>query len=456
MSGRFLLAATGSGHGKTTLTCGLLYLMREKKYHMACAKCGPDYIDPMFHKRILGLPSGNLDGFFLDTDELRSLCAEYEKDGDILMIEGVMGYYDGIGDTSHASSYEVAVKTDTPVVLLVDCKGMAASAKAVLQGFAGYQVNHCIKAVLWNRLPAAYYEDMRAFSQSLGIKSIGYVPNLPSHLQLKSRHLGLVMAGEIKNFKELMQELAEVLEKTIDVEALADIADGAQPLTGTDKEKKSGTGAGGQHFRVAVAKDEAFCFLYEDNLRMLEKAGCEIVYFSPLHDAALPKQCQGLLLSGGYPERYAKELSDNKSMLQSVGEAVERGICCLAECGGYLYLHDKLQDEKGTLYPMVGVISATALRQPKLQHFGYVYVTLLEDSLIGKKGDCYTAHEFHYWQSKGEEQTGAFRCEKASGQGEWCGGVASPTLYAAYPHFFYRGNQEIVKNFCLAMKESAI
>ena len=449
MARRVMIAAAGSGCGKTTISCGLLACLKRRNLRVASCKCGPDYIDTMFHSRVLSVPSGNLDGFFLEKEGLCELARRYGKEQDILVLEGVMGYYDGIGMTSRASSYSIALETQTPVVLIINCKGMAASIEAVLQGFLQYKNPSMICGVLFNRLPASLYAPLKEKVEALGIISVGYLPVLPQDLLFESRHLGLVTAGEIADFSSKIEKLSDIMEETVSIDALLEIAGntGIEDAGEGEEECQSGQG-----LRIAVAKDEAFCFLYEDNLFQLKRRGCELIYFSPLKDGKIPPDCQGLILSGGYPELYANELSANISMLESVRQAVAGGICCLAECGGFLYLHKEIEGSDGICYKMADVIDARAYRQKRLKHFGYVYTFLTKDGILGKKGDYYKAHEFHYLQS--DEEGTALRVEKASGNGCWTTAYMTDTMYAGFPHFFLAGNTGIMDNFIEKMRQA--
>ena len=476
MAKQLMFSAPSSGSGKTTITCGILWLMKKKGYKLAACKCGPDYIDPMFHSRVLGIPTGNLDGFFLDEEELLQVAARYGRDVELLILEGAMGYYDGIGGTCRASSFEVARATKTPVILIVDCQGMANSVLALLKGFCQYKKDSWIEGVIFNRLAPSLYESLKEQTEEMGIKVCGYVPKLPEECILQSRHLGLVTAGEIKNFQEKMDKLSQILSETLDFNGIIELAKGREKniVSGdrnsetegerndvasiTDQKPKDSVckkiKINSKKIKVAVAKDEAFCFLYEDNLEILKSYGCELLYFSPLHDKALPDGCQGIFLSGGYPELYAEELSKNIEMRQAVKKAVQDGICCFAECGGYLYLHSDLQGEDGKYYPMAGVLSGKAWRETRLKHFGYIYTTLQKDGLLGKKGMTYKAHEFHYYHSDQKEE--AMLAEKAAdSKKNWMAGVMTDNLYAGFPHYYFAGNEKLVENLISCMCNSA-
>lgn len=276
---RIMIAGTKSGSGKTTLTCGLLNCLVKRKFSVSSFKCGPDYIDPMFHQKVIGTRSGNLDSYFMSPEEVKESLWENARDTDISVIEGVMGYYDGIGFTSEASSYSIATITKTPVILVIDCKGMGCSIKAHLKGFLDFKEESGIKGVLFNRLPAVLYPEAVKMAEEFGVKPLGYLPT-SKEFTLQSRHLGLVTAGEIKDLQEKLDRLSEKIEETVDLEAIFALAKEAEPLAFSISEIKSVTD--GKTVRIAVAKDDAFCFLYQDNLRLLEKLGVELIYFSPL------------------------------------------------------------------------------------------------------------------------------------------------------------------------------
>lgn len=438
---RVLFAGTGSGSGKTTLVCGILQCLVRRGISPSAFKCGPDYIDPMFHQRVLGVPSGNLDNFFCNKDRLKYLLAENTGEG-IAVIEGVMGYFDGIGVTENASSFSIADATDTPTVLIINCRGMAASIKALLKGYIEYEPKNQrhIKGVIFNMLPETFYAEFALYAESLGVKPLGFVPQ-KKELFLESRHLGLVTPEEIEGFKEKINTLADLLEKTVDINGLLALATNVTEIEYTD--------IWGQIDRlprtvkVAVTKDNAFCFLYRDNLDFLEKAGCEIVYFSPLKDNKLPEQMDLLLLCGGYPELYAKELSENKTMRDSIQKWVKEERPCIAECGAFLYLQKELEDCQGSCYEMAGVFSDRGSKNQRLQNFGYIEMTAEQENLICKKGEVITAHEFHYW-SCGEMGEG-FIAKKPSNGKSWGAAIVKPYLYAGFPHIYYYGDKNMEK-----------
>lgn len=457
-----LIAATGSGSGKTMFTCGLLRLLQQKEYNPCAFKCGPDYIDPSFHKRILGVPSYNLDPFFTEENVLKQLYEAHSKGHDISVIEGVMGYYDGLGFSDEASTYSVAKALNVPVILLVDCKGMGHSVLATVEGFVKHRSPSRIAGVIFNRMTSSLYEKAAEAVRDLGIIPLGYLPE-SKELRLESRHLGLVMADEVQNFTERIDAIAGLLAESVDVGGILELAKSGMSarsgqLITRFKETESVDSAEGRSAtvcvnpktpRIAVAQDEAFCFLYEDNLNFLREKGAEIVSFSPLHDKEIPPNCHALYLSGGYPELYAGQLEQNFSMKKDIRDKIAAGMPCIAECGGYLYLHEQLEAQSH-FYEMVGIIPARAVNRRRKGHFGYIKVTLQKDCLLGKKGDSFRAHEFHYWESSMEQED--LHVLKPGNGNTWTEGLCTETLYAGFPHLYFYGSPDMGENFLTAAR----
>ena len=443
---RFLIAAPSSGSGKTMITCGLLQLLKNRGMKVASFKCGPDYIDPMFHSRVIGAKSRNLDPFFVDRKTLRAILAENSRDCAISVIEGVMGYYDGLaGISTDASAWDVADKTDTPTVFLVNCKGLSVSVIPWIKGFLEYKKNSHIAGVILNRLSPMMYGRMKdMIEKELPVKVLGYVPVMED-LHLESRHLGLVMPGEIENLQEQLQSFAQKLEKTIDVEALLDLAGQAEDIN--DELSKPDCDYKG--IRIGLAKDEAFCFFYEDNLNLLRSMGAELVEFSPIHDKKVPEDIQGLLFHGGYPELYARELSANQSMKESIKTAVNGGMPCYAECGGFMYLHEKMQGQDEAWYDMVGLINGSVHKTDHLNRFGYV--RLSEGKVFGQEVGEIPAHEFHYYDS--ENCGDAFQASKPLSKRGWRCIHSEDYLMAGYPHLYYYGNPKVAEAFLKKCQE---
>lgn len=431
---RILVAAPGSGSGKTLLTTGLLTLFQNRGIRCRSFKCGPDYIDPMFHKYVLGIDSCNLDSFFLSQEELRALFRKRATDAELSILEGVMGYYDGIGGNSTAAStYEVAKITDTPVILVLDGKGSSLSLAAQVKGFLDYRKDSHICGVILNKTNKMVGERLRPEIEKLGVRYLGAVPVCET-MDIKSRHLGLTMPQEQSELRGHLNAFAKQLEECLNVEGILELAgyskkDEIRPI---DSESEPPTR------RMAVAMDEAFCFYYQENLDFLRQHGWEVVPFSPLHDTALPEQIHAILLGGGYPELYAKELSANEPMLASIRNAHAEGIKILAECGGFLYLQEHLEDETGRSWPVAGLIHADGFRTEKLSRFGYI--SLMQNGAVRIKG-----HEFHYWDSTAPGS--AFWAEKPQSNRGWDCMYQTDSLFAGFPHLYYLSGPDLILSF---------
>lgn len=437
---RIMIAGSGSGCGKTTAVCGILYGLQKRGLHVEAWKCGPDYIDPMFHTKVLGAGTGNLDLFFSGRDIVCSLLAERANHADISVIEGAMGYYDGIGMTQEAGCHALAEATGTPVILVVDPKGMGSSVFALLQGFLNYRKPNRIVGIVFNRTSGKRFAALKPFAEEMGLKAVGYIPPQKEFL-LEGRHLGLVTADEVERFQEKLERFWELLQDTIDWELLLQLAGAAGPVSYRELPPVFG----GKNVTVGVARDEAFCFLYEDNLRYLKKNGCKLVFFSPLRDKTLPEGIDGMILCGGYPELYAAALSENTEMKKAVREAVVSGMPCIAECGGFLYLQQDITDMAGNLYEMAGVLDGHGFRGKGLAHFGYITASRRKGRLFGKEDMKFRAHEFHYFQC--DPPGSAFLAEKASGEARWLTGIVNENLYAGFPHIYFYGNDCFAQGF---------
>ena len=432
---RILLAGVSSGCGKTTVTCAVLQALVNRGLKVGAFKCGPDYIDPMFHSRIIGAKSANLDLHFFRENTLRYLLAKNAADRDMSIIEGVMGYYDGKGlTTTRASSYEVAKTTDTPVVLVVSAKGASLSVLATIHGFLSFCPDSNIRGVIINQISPMTYEALaQEIETRFGIRAYGYLPKM-ADCALESRHLGLVTAAEVENLRDKLQTMAAQAEKTIDLDGLLALAQEAAPVSYEPVclPRK-------EPVRIAVARDNAFCFYYEDSLEALQEMGAELVSFSPLDDEKLPENIHGLYIGGGYPELYAEKLSKNTSMRSAVRTALEKGIPCIGECGGFMYLAERIGD-----HPMVGFLSGNCFNTGKLTRFGYVTLRAKRDNLLCRAGEEIPGHEFHHWDctQPGED----FTAIKSTGKA-WSCAVATDRLYAGYPHFHFYANPAFAEGF---------
>lgn len=440
---RIMLAATASGSGKTLITCGILQALKNRGMKMSSFKCGPDYIDPMFHGRILGISSKNLDTYFTDEEMTRYLFAREASLSDFSILEGVMGYYDGIAGISlQASAYDVARVTKTPVILIINAKGMSTSVIALIQGFLQFQSDSHIAGVILNHTSAMLYPRLKEqIEKLLPIKVLGYVPTVSEYV-IESRHLGLVTPNEIENLQEKLEGLATVLEETIDLDAMIKLGECAEDMNFQEPKLPDYRCS---KVRIGIAKDEAFCFYYRDNLELLERFGAELIFFSPIHDEKLPENLNGLIFYGGYPELYAKELSENQSMIQEIKNAITSGMPYLAECGGFMYLHEFMEDMKGNTHPMLGIIKGTVYKTSKLGRFGYIELKSNKTSVFGNENLFCRGHEFHYFDST---SNGAdFVAKKPLTNRSWECIHANENGVAGFPHMYYYSNPQMIVDF---------
>ena len=478
-----MLTAMGSGAGKTVTGCAILAALKKRGVRLSAFKCGPDYIDPMFHERALGVPCRNLDLFLQGEDGVRSTLARAEAD--FALVEGAMGYYDGLNYTDEASAYRLARLTGTPAVLAVPPQSSALTLAAQICGLLGFRPESGIAALLLTCCPEKRAMVLApVLERETGLPVLGFLPPMEA-ARFESRHLGLMTAQEIHGLEARLAALGDAAERYLDLDRLLALGN-RLPLEGklsrpisreavtdeveppvfdrecTDGETDTSSvirlaGDAGCHLtlkgkakcRIAVARDEAFCFLYADNLDALRGAGAELVFFSPLHDAALP-DADGLYLPGGYPELHARALSENETMRRSIMEAVGRGLPTVAECGGFLYLQQSLEDAEGHSFPQCGALPGHGFKTERLQRFGYLTLRAPLDSLLFRAGEKLPAHEFHYWDST---ENGAALCaEKADGR-TWRCGFATPSLYAAFPHLHFCGEKPLAERFVKACEQ---
>lgn len=452
-----MIAAPKSGSGKTMITCALLQLLKDSGKNVLSYKCGPDYIDPMFHKKVLGVPSKNLDTFFTDEKTTVQLFLDERADGDFAVLEGVMGLYDGLGGIyEQGSSYHLAKVTQTPIILVVDAKGMGKSVLALIAGFLQYDTHHLIKGVLLNRMSKGYYDIIKPLiEKELSVKVVGYFPE-QKDIGLSSRHLGLVMPDELSDIKKQLNETADRLKKTIDMDLFIDIAEAADEIGDSENadvyiEKNIGNCDQNEFSQnkaintvnIAVAMDEAFCFYYEDNIRMLEKCGAQLLYFSPLHDTGLPEDCDAMLLGGGYPELYAKELSKNVSMLNAIKKAFRAGMPTVAECGGFMYLHTYIHNQN-CVFDMAGALDGECHFKGKLVRFGYIELAEKHSNFL-PPNEKIKAHEFHYYDST-DNGADCIATKPATGRSYDCV-ISHDNYWLGFPHLYYPSNTHFAESF---------
>ncbi len=464
-----MIAAPQSTSGKTVVTCGILGALKKRDMDVVSFKCGPDYIDPMFHRTVLGIPSGNLDGFFSDSQQLRALAAaadikeksaireDHER---LFIVEGVMGLYDGLGGVSQeASSYAVAEALDIPIVLVINARGMGRTIISLLKGILLDDTSHLIRGVILNKISKSWYPTIsNLIENETGIPVLGYLP-VNNDLMIKSRHLGLITPSDMKEVNKTLAAAAQVCEECISIDDLMALA--KKPAACNNIMEKANTknqgsstsdsrkifygGSQGQHrIRIAVAEDEAFCFLYEENKNILKQFGAELVSFSPLHDENLPENTAGIYLCGGYPELYLKQLSENKTMLVSIRNAIQMGVPSIAECGGFLYLQESVADGDGNIYPLCGVLKGHGEKKKNLVRFGYVTLQdAPENSFLGT--GRIRGHEFHYYDvtDNGNDVTAI---KPVSGK-TWSCIHAAEDHWWGFPHLYYPNHPEFAKRF---------
>lgn len=449
---RVMFAATRSGSGKTTVTCGVLAALKKQNIKVQAYKCGPDYIDPMFHRTVLGIDTGNLDTFFADADAIGRILARDTKDAELIVMEGVMGYYDGVGGaTTMASSYELSKVTKTPVVLIVDAKAASVTLAAIIRGIMEYKKDSRIVGVILNRVSPMFYSRIKhVIETECGIPVLGYLPEDAS-FAVPSRHLGLLQPDEMQKQRDWVETVAKAARKTIDIDGILEIAAQAEMLQiqkATGETEKSKFPAG---YRIGVARDAAFSFYYRENLRMLEDMGATLVYFSPLTDAHV-SEVDALIFGGGYPELYAKQLYENQSMRASVWQALEAGMPCHAECGGFLYLGKSLADAEGNVYEMVGFLDGAGFRTERLQRFGYVELAPQEADAFAVN-TVLRGHEFHYWDST-DCGDACLAWKPLSKQKTYPCMVKKKGTFAGFPHLYYAGAENFFYHLFLNSTEN--
>lgn len=429
---QFLLAAPRSGSGKTTMTCALLMALKRRGCAPCAFKSGPDYIDPMFHRAVLGVESRSLDLFFSAPETVRALYAKGAAGHGAAVCEGAMGFYDGLGGVSdRASAWHLADTLGLPVLLVVEPKGQSLTLAAELKGLNSFRTPSHIAGILLNNCTARMHALLAPMlEKETGLPVLGFLPKLPEAV-IGSRHLGLYTAAEVENLQQKLALLADAAEEHIDWPRLLALCEKEPPALPVEPETPPA------RVRIAVAQDEAFCFTYAETLEAFRDAGAEVVFFSPLRDTALPGNIGGLYLPGGYPELHARELSGNTSLLREIKRKIESGLPTAAECGGFLYLGQSLTDAEGQSWPMVGVLPGEAKDAGRLVRFGYAALSADSDSMLFRAGESFPIHEFHHWDSTANGA--ALAAKKPVGGAEWRCGFIDEHFYAGFPHLYWAG-----------------
>lgn len=436
-----VIAAPASGSGKTTVTLALLAALHRRGLSVAPFKVGPDFIDPGHHAAVCGRPSRNLDGWMCGEVGVRATFAHGCCEAGIAVIEGVMGLFDGAaGDNDAGSTAEISRWLGGRILLVVDARSQARSAAALVQGFSSFDPRLEFAGVLCNRVGSARHAELLrdAFASVPGLPPLlGCLPR-DEEVALPERHLGLVTAGERELEEDFYGRLADWLERHVDVDALlgqrGQILTFDMPAQGQDLTPK---------VRIAVARDEAFCFCYPENLELLQTAGAEIVPFSPLRDASLPAGIDGLYLPGGYPELHAGRLAQNASLLRDIRDAAEAGLPVYAECGGLMLLAESIDE-----HPMAGIFPAVARMLPRRKALGYRQVTFTRDTVLGPAGTTARGHEFHYSEMvMPPEIARAYRLARADGTMQEDEGFVIGSVLGSYVHLHFGSNPQVPANF---------
>ncbi|BAU26245.1 hydrogenobyrinic acid a,c-diamide synthase (glutamine-hydrolysing) /cobyrinate a,c-diamide synthase [Aneurinibacillus soli] len=446
---RIIIAGTGSGAGKTTVTIGLMAAFQRRGLTVQGFKCGPDYIDPAYHAAITGRPSRNLDSWMLPSDTVRSVLARASQDADISIIEGVMGLYDGKSPTEDTgSTAEISLLTDTPVVLVVNVHSMARSAAAVVKGFQLLNPAVRIVGVIANHAGSTGHGKIiqQAVEQECGIPLLGTLVRT-NEIRIPERHLGLLPAVERGELDALFTKAGEMIEQNIDLDRLLELAETNEIMVEPEAVQSHG-----KKIRIAVARDAAFNFYYPENLELLTQAGAECVYFSPLADEPVPDGVEGLYIGGGFPEEFAPQLADAKHSRTSIRQAIEGGMPAFAECGGFMYLTDEIVTTSGESYAMIGLVSGKARMQTKRAALGYREVTGLPGNFLLPDGAVARGHEFHYSVFEaGAELPHAYTSQGRFGSKSE--GVVLHNLVAGYTHLHFGSQPDLVHNWVAACLE---
>ncbi|NLI81462.1 MAG: cobyrinate a,c-diamide synthase [Deltaproteobacteria bacterium] len=482
----FCVAGTHSGCGKTTVTLALIASLKQRGLKVQPFKVGPDFIDPGFHSQLAGIESRNLDGWMLTREYNQSLFQEMLGEGDVAVVEGVMGLFDGYdGSSESGSTAEMAKWLGIPVVLIVDARSMARSAAAVVHGFIHFDPEVAIAGVIFNRIAGpGHLEYLRdAIRSNLpGVAILGGLPR-ETVIEIPERHLGLVTADEVLLGPVWVERAKAIMEKSLDLDLLLHkaalsqeaaspreeaagscrtLAKGSQSGEGDRMGLSATCGAGLKEERgsvvIAVARDAAFCFYYPDNLQLLEKAGAQIRFFSPLAGEGIPENAAGVYLGGGYPELYAHGIASNDAFLRSLADAAARGAPIYAECGGLMTLGRCIETADGKRFPMAGLLPFGTRMLKRRKALGYTEVILRDACLLGDPGTAIRGHEFHYSEIVGEEEDGAMRLVYAV-QGRRGGamrleGYAKGSVLASYVHLHWGSNPLAAVKFVQNCRQS--
>ncbi len=460
---RIIIAGTHSGVGKTTLTLGIILALKKRGLNVQAFKVGPDYIDPAYHSEASGKLCGNLDSRLLSKNTVIELFKRRSEDADISIIEGVMGLYDGLKDSEEGSTAHLAKILNCPVILILDARSLSRSAAAIALGYKEFDRDVDIAGIILNNIANLnhYHYIKAAIEKKTKIPVLGYLPK-NINLRLSERHLGLVPVMEKKLNFEFYARLAKLVSDNINLAKLLGIARKAKPLSHSREiiftqplHARAGSSKG--RVRIAIAKDEAFNFYYQDNLDILSHLGADIFTFSPLRDSALPKGINGLYIGGGFPEVFAASLSKNRRLKQAIYQKSEEGLPIYAECGGLMYLVENLIDFKKIKFPMVGIFKCSVSMGQRLQRMGYVDVQVVKDNILSNQGDRNRAHLFHWSHLEDIPKNLPFAYKIIKDQDNiFYDGLIAKNVLASYAHLHFASNMLFAKNFINSCREFKI
>lgn len=443
---KVLIAGVTSGSGKTTVVLGILQALKQR-YQIQSYKVGPDYVDTKFHSRITGRPTRNLDNYLVPSSKtLNYLFTERTSQIDLGIVEGVMGFYDGLGTSKDAySTASVAKQLDLPVILVIDAHATSTSAAAILKGFIDFDPEVRIKGVIINNVMSAnHYQLVKgAIKRYVGLPVLGYLPH-DQQMALPSRQLGLVPDDELPAVDKTIALIGQEVKEHIDLDQLVSLAEPVQ------QEVANPFRLAPVKLRLGIAEDQAFNFYYADNLRLLRQIGVELIPFSPIHDHHLPT-VDALYFGGGYPEEFAAQLAANDSFKDSVRQFSAASKPIYAECGGLMYLGAKLKTHDQT-YQMVGIFDGQSQMTPRLRRFGYCIATPQQDCLLGSANDQIVGHEFHHstFQPLDNDLKPVLTMTKVrDGRvvDRWQGGYQIKNTFASYLHVHFYQDEGRFKSF---------
>jgi cobyrinic acid a,c-diamide synthase len=464
MTARLVIAGVRSGVGKTTVTAGLIAALARRGLAVQPFKTGPDYIDPTYHTLAAGRPCRNLDTWMVPPERVQALFAHAAGQADLAVVEGVMGVFDGFSyEGEEGSTAQVAKLIAAPLILMLDASKMARSAGALALGYQQFDPDLPLAGFVVNKVGSDRHGQgvATAIEQATGRPVLGWLTR-DSELEIPERHLGLVPTAEPGRWRAFIQATADRIEQALDLDRLLAIAREAPPLTTPNLEEIVPTLSRSQPTNqltnkptIAIARDEAFNFTYEDNLGLLQAAGAELAFFSPLLDEALPPNTAGVILSGGFPEMYAEQLAANAKIRETLRAAHRQDMPIYAECGGLMYLTECITDLDGKEHPMVGLLPGRSVMTRRRLTLGYRQAQAAGNSWLLSAGETVRGHEFHYskWENRPAELPPAFQLLPRSGEGEpRPDGANLGSLWASYVHLHFWGKPELASRFVAACR----